>query len=127
MCEEGTGKRPTYIRQDEGSETLKSILGYIDDHYYEPISQADIAARFYFTPQYFARYFKQRTGTTFTEHLTGRRIHQARKDLLGTDKLIGDIALDNGFPDERSFNNAFKKMYCLTPMQYRKNVARGSR
>ncbi len=127
MCEEGTGKRPTYIRQDGGSETLKSILGYIDDHYYEPISQADIAARFYFTPQYFARYFKQRTGTTFTEHLTGRRIHQARKDLLGTDKLIGDIALDNGFPDERSFNNAFKKMYCLTPMQYRKNVARGSR
>lgn len=102
---------------------MMSILRYIDGHYREPLSQADIAARFYFTPQYFARYFKQCTGMTFTEHLTGRRIHQARKELLQTDKLIGNIALDNGFSDERSFICAFKKIYQLTPMQYRKNIA----
>lgn len=74
------------IRRREQVETLKEILQYVEDHYQEPLSQAEVAREFYFTPQYFARYFKQCTGNTFTEHLAAYRISQGRQELLHTDR-----------------------------------------
>ena len=122
LCERGVVPRPNDCRHDS-LVRLKSILQYIDEHYHEPLTQADIATRFYFTPQYFSRYFKQCTGVTFSEHLTGRRLHGARQELLYTDRLITEIAFNNGFSDERSFINAFKRLYQITPHQYRKTMA----
>lgn len=122
LCKQGAVSSTEEHVQNEGLSRLKSILQYIDEHYHEPLTQAAIATRFYFTPQYFSRYFKRCTGVTFSEHLTGRRVHGARQELLHTDKLITEIAFGNGFSDERSFINAFKKMYQVTPHQYRKNM-----
>ena len=122
VCENGVEIKTDDHTQPESLVRLKNILEYIDEHYHEPLTQADIATRFYFTPQYFSRYFKQCTGVTFSEHLAGRRIHGARQELIHTDKLITEIAFNNGFSDERSFINAFKKLYQVTPLQYRKNL-----
>lgn len=124
LCEGGAVCGINDQTRRENPTRLKKILNYIDEHYHEPMSQAEIAARFYFTPQYFSRFFKQSTGMTFSEHLTGRRIHGARQELLHTDKLITEIAFNNGFSDERSFINAFKKMYQVTPHQYRKTIVK---
>lgn len=118
------------IRRDEAFSTeqcasiasLKKILLYIEDHYSEPISQAGVAERFHFTQQYFSRYFKKHTGITFTEYVMRYRVQQARKSLVESDKRIVDIALENGFTDERRFITAFKKFYKETPLQYRKKL-----
>ena len=122
LCARGVRSRTDEYLKHENLNRIKNILRYVDEHYHEPLTQADIATRFYFTPQYFSRYFKQCTGVTFSEHLTGRRLHGARQELLYTDKLITEIAFNNGFSDERSFINAFKKLYQITPHQYRKTV-----
>ncbi len=122
LYEKGVRPKENDYCVNESVIKLKKILNYIDEHYFEPITQADIAARFYFTPQYFSRYFKLCTGMTFSEHLTGRRIHNARRELIQTDKLVTQIAFDNGFSDERSFINSFKKLYNITPLQYRKQI-----
>lgn len=123
LFQEGTVSRTniTSIRQHEQVQTLKEILQYVEEHFREPLTQADIARKFYFTPQYFSRYFKQCTGITFIEHLTAYRTYQAKQELLHTDRRISDIALDCGFHDDRSLINAFRKRYQVTPLQYRKN------
>ena len=118
------------IRRDEAFSTeqcasianLKKILSYVEEHYSEPIFQADVAERFHFTQQYFSRYFKKNTGITFTEYVMRYRIQQARKSLVESDKRILDIALENGFTDERRFITTFKKFYQETPFQYRKKL-----
>lgn len=118
------------IRRDEAFSTeqcasianLKKILSYVEEHYSEPIFQADVAERFHFTQQYFSRYFKKNTGITFTEYVMRYRIQQARKSLVESDKRILDIALENGFADERRFITTFKKFYQETPFQYRKKL-----
>ncbi len=101
---------------------LKGILAYIDENFREPLRQETVASRFFFSPQYFSRYFRKYTGMTFTQYLSGRRVHAARKELLQTRDLVVEVALRSGFPDERSFINAFKRLYGVTPAQYRKKI-----
>ncbi|MDE7179073.1 MAG: AraC family transcriptional regulator [Lachnospiraceae bacterium] len=109
LYQEGAVRRSDIgsIHRREQVQTLKEILQYVEEHYREPLLQAEVAKEFYFTPQYFARYFKQCTGTTFTEHLTAYRISRARQELLHTDRRISDVAQNNGFHDDRGFINAF--------------------
>lgn len=103
-------------------ERLKGVLSYVENHYTEPIHQAEIAEKYYFTKEYFARYFKKCTGMTFMEYLKEFRVQKAQNELLSSDRSIVEIALNNGFSDERRFILAFKQMYHMTPFQYRKMV-----
>ncbi|MCM8710071.1 AraC family transcriptional regulator [Clostridium sp. SYSU_GA19001] len=101
-------------------ERLREILSYIQMHYSEPISQVDVARKFYFSSEYFSRFFRKNTGYTFVEYVTRYRLQRAVQDILYSDKSILTIALKNGFSDARRFINAFKKQYGFTPLQYRK-------
>lgn len=124
MQEEGMIRRDEAFNTDQclNIANLKKILVYVEENYREPILQAEVAEQFHFTQQYFSRYFKKNTGTTFTEYVMRYRVLQARKDLLESDKRIVDIALENGFTDERRFITAFKKFYQETPLQYRRKL-----
>lgn len=124
MQEEGMIRREEAFstKQCENVANLKKIMLYVEEHYSEPIFQAEVAERFHFTQQYFSRYFKKNTGITFTEFVMRYRVQQARKSLVESDKRILDIALENGFTDERRFITAFKKFYKETPLQYRKKL-----
>ncbi len=110
--------------QRKDATRLKEILSYIDENFREPLKQEMVASQFYFSPQYFSRYFRKCTGMTFTQYLASRRVHAARKELLQTKNLVMDIAMRSGFPDERSFIDSFKRLYGVTPAQYRKNALR---
>lgn len=124
MQEEGMIRREEAFSTEQCASiaNLKKILTYVEKHYSEPIMQADVAERFHFTQQYFSRYFKKNTGITFTEYVMRYRVQQARKSLVESDKRILDIALENGFTDERRFITTFKKFYQETPFQYRKKL-----
>lgn len=123
MCEEGTARRDEVdVNVQKNIERLKGVLTYIQNHYMEPISQAEVAKKFYFNKEYFSRYFKRCMGMNFTTYLVHYRLQKAKQALLETDKRITDIALEHGFSDDRGFINAFKKIYGTTPLQYRKSV-----
>lgn len=122
MSEEGMESRDNAAAAGKNRERLKEILRYVEAHYREPIVQADVARRFYFTKEYFSRSFKQNTGLTFSEYVIRYRTQMARKDLLSSDKRIVDVALENGFSNEQRFISAFKKYYQVTPLQYRKKM-----
>ena len=52
------------------------------------------------------------------------RVEYGFKQLSNTEDSISDIALDNGFPDSRSFAKAFNKRFGLLPNEYRKELKR---
>ncbi len=104
------------------SERLKSVLKFVEEHYTEPILLSDVAKQNYFNPEYFSRYFKQQTGISFTQYLRQYRVQMARKQLLRSDQSVLQIALENGFSDERGLIKAFRQQYGITPLQYRKKI-----
>lgn len=101
-------------------ERMKGVIQFVENHYREHISQAMVAEKFYFSPVYFSKYFKKCMGMTFTEYLTVYRLNKARLDLLRTGKSVSQIAMDNGFSDDRGLIAAFRKKYGTTPLQYKK-------
>lgn len=121
MCEAGTaGRDMINVNEQKNIERLKGVLTYIENHYMEHLTQAELAERFYFSREYFSRYFKKCMGMTFTEYLMRYRLQRARRLLLESEKLVTEIALESGFSDDRRFINSFKKYYGITPLQYRK-------
>lgn len=108
------------INNQKNLERLRGIIEYVKMHYNEPVKQKEVATRFYFTKEYFSRFFKKNTGITFKEYLTEFRLQKAKDELEFTEHTILQIALNNGFSDARGFINVFKERYDITPLQYRK-------
>lgn len=122
VCRNGLREKNSIltIGNKKNADTLRNILEFVSAHYREPIQQMEVARMFFFTKESFARFFRNNTGIPFGKYLRLYRVEMARKELLESDKLIIDIAEDNGFADVRGFINAFKSVYGISPLQYRR-------
>ena len=108
------------INNEKNMERLRGIMLYVNAHYTEPIQQQKVAEKFYFTREYFSRFFRKNTGMTFKEYLMKVRVRAAKEEILETEKSMLEIAMDTGFTDSRSLIHAFKEVYDITPYQFKK-------
>ena len=73
---------------------------------------------------YISRLFKQTCHLNISEYIQRVRLNHAYDDLVNSNLSITNIALENGFPNVKSFINTFKQYYELTPLQYRNKLKR---
>jgi beta-xylosidase/AraC-like DNA-binding protein len=104
---------------DMKDERIKEILAFIQKNYRKPISLEEIAKQLYLSLYYLSRYFKQEVGVSFSQYVKNVRLKSAVHELLYTGHNITQISLNNGFPNVKAFNKAFKEMYQQTPTEYR--------
>lgn len=97
---------------------------YIETHYYERITLEQLAAMVYLSPPYLSRVFRQETGATFHNYLTGVRISKAKTLLQHDDLRVTDIAAAVGFDDQSYFTKVFRRMVGTTPLRYRSQSAK---
>lgn len=108
------------VNTQRDAERIRRILSYIHENYRENLIQYELAEKFHFSREYFSKFFKKYTGMNCKEYVTRYRLEKAERQMLETDKTILEIALENGFGDERQLIHSFKKYYGDTPSQYRK-------
>ncbi|MDD6735582.1 MAG: AraC family transcriptional regulator [Clostridiales bacterium] len=101
-------------------DTLKNILIYIDRHFTEPITVDTVAAALHISRSRLAHIFREKFGTTFTNHITSKRINYACELLKGSDVSVTDAALQSGFGSVRTFNRAFINLVGKTPRDFRR-------
>ena len=106
--------------QEEALLLIKKVLNYIIEHYKRKIKIQELADLVNMNPQYFCRFFKKKTGKTFTTYLNEYRLERIKKELLGTEKKMIDIASENGFENIGYFMKQFKLYTGVTPLTYRK-------
>lgn len=104
----------------ELSEKIYDICACIHANYHEPLSLETLAQRFYISPYYLSRQFKQVTQFGLTEYIQRTRIRNAQQALMFSDAQITQIAQDCGFKSFSQFNRVFQKHCGLCPSQYRK-------
>lgn len=105
-------------------EKMKLILKYIENHYMDKITIADIADEVGLSQSHFMKYFKNTMGTSFIEYLNEYRLTMASRLLVSSDSQVLDIAAEVGFENLSYFNRTFKKRFDMTPREYRKRYTK---
>lgn len=111
---------------DKSLNRIRDILLYIKEHCEENITTSSVAAEFGYSREHFSRLFKRYADMSLKQYLNEYRLVRAADDLFTTDKRMLEVAMDNGFPDEKSFYGAFKRKYGVTPAEYRRQKHRAT-
>lgn len=99
---------------------MRILLGYIEEHYQDNITNTTLANLVACSESVLLRNFKSTVGTSPMHYLLNYRIQQAAKLLLETDMKSTTIALTIGFNDISYFTKMFCKIVGTTPLQFRK-------
>lgn len=101
-------------------QTISAVAAYVGSHYQEVLRLKDVANRFFVSPYYLSRKFKQCTGFGFSEYVQLVRIREAQRLLRETDLRMIEVAVHIGIESVASFYKLFKNANGCTPLQYRK-------
>ncbi|HJD02766.1 MAG TPA: 2-isopropylmalate synthase [Candidatus Mediterraneibacter excrementavium] len=99
-------------------ERLLEITNYIYANY-KDVTLDDLAEKFFLSKPYLSKYIKEKSGMTFGDILKKIRMKKARAMLKGSSATVESIAESVGYQNVEHFNRVFKKMYNITPVQYR--------
>ncbi|HWQ77575.1 MAG TPA: helix-turn-helix domain-containing protein [Anaerovoracaceae bacterium] len=83
------------------------------------LSLVDAAAHVNISPAYFSQLFHQETGESFIDFLTSSRMKRARHLLSNTAMRSSEVALACGYNDPNYFSKVFKKLFGVSPRDYR--------
>lgn len=100
----------------------QAIFKYIVENYHRTITLTDIAGHVNMNKTSFCVFFKKATNYSFAVYLCDFRLKIASTKLSRTDRTIKEICFDVGFNDVPYFNRSFKKLYGITPSEYRKKM-----
>ena len=98
---------------------IKEAITYIEQNFQNDISVVDIANRLGINRSYFGRIFKQTLKQTPQEFLINYRMIKATELLRLTKMSIGDISKAVGYENQLHFSRAFKKIYNISPREWR--------
>lgn len=101
-------------------KTIFEIIGYINNCFSENITLETISEKYYLSPYYFSRMFKELTGFHFVEYLNNVRIKEAKKLLRRKDLTVNDISSLTGFKSNTHFGRVFKTIEGTSPSAFRK-------
>lgn len=94
---------------------------WLEINYAHDISLDQAAESMGMSTFYFSRMFRAAYDQTFLEYLSAFRMHRAAKLLTSTEISVREIALSVGYADSNYFSKVFKRMYKVTPSEYRTN------
>ena len=104
------------------SKLIVNVTAYIQEHFREPeLTVARIDQQTYVSREHLSRMFRAQTGESISRYLTDLRMQEFRQGLL-EGKGILNAALESGFSDYSSFVKSFRKLYGITPMEYREQL-----
>lgn len=109
-----------YTRKEPISTVrIRKVLAYIQEDPCRTLTLEDLLGQAGIRKTLFMQSFRNVTGTTPLQYITGIRLEIARDLLLETDLPVSRIAEKCGFSDPFYFSRCFRKKFSLSPRQYR--------
>jgi len=104
------------------SKIVQVALNYIDFHYTEPLSLAQLADIVGTHANYLSSRFKKELGISVTDHINRIRIRRSLPLLATTNLPISRISEKVGITDYNYYTRVFKKIMEKSPSEYRKSL-----
>lgn len=106
---------------NNGIEHIISAIDYIEAHLIEKLDLDIVASAVHYSKYHLHRMFTRTTGLTIHDYVQRRKLTEAAKLLVFSDRSILDIALLAGYESQQAFTSVFKEMYKQSPNQFREN------
>lgn len=103
---------------DESAQ-LNRVLDLLHRRFAEPIRMRDLCEAGNLSERSLHRLFVRHVGENVTDYLGRLRIGRACMFLVETDRPIGVIAAETGFPNLSNFNRRFKALRGMSPKEFR--------
>lgn len=114
-------KNEEEILQAERKDYLaKQAMEYIDQNFQSYLTLEMIAGKVGLQPNYFCRYFKKYVGMSVGQYLARARLNYALAYMTDFGASVVESALQAGFPSASALNDCCRRVYGMTPTQYRK-------
>ena len=103
-----------------GSDRVRAVRDYVLDHISRPITTEELAQALGTNRTYLCRMFREETGETVQDYVTGLKMDEARRLLDTTAKTAAQIGSYLGYSSQSHFQRVFKKVTGVTPGEYRR-------
>jgi AraC-like DNA-binding protein len=100
-------------------DRLKKVINFINARYKYKIHVEEAADLVAMNKSAFCRYFKDKTGKTFSQFVNELRISYACKLLMENNFNVSQICYESGFNNLSNFNRQFKVVIGKTPQDYK--------
>lgn len=107
-------------KKNMGNEHLTKAIQYIYDHLDQRITLRKLTNYLGVSVSYLSRIFKKNLDMGVNEFITSVKIKQASHYLQNTNLSVQQIAQGLGYSDPYYFSRAFKKVYKISPVNFRK-------
>ncbi len=94
---------------------IQKLLLYIEENLDKDLTLDNLAKEFSYSKFYIARTFLEDTGVTLYKYIQGRRLSEAARKLVETEKPIAWIAYEACYNSQQAFTLAFRKAYLCSP------------
>lgn len=100
-------------------ELIIQIVDFIENNLQEDISVSGLSRKAGYSLYHFIRLFQGVTGYSPKDYIIRRRITEAAKTILNTQRKVSDIAFEFQYQDHETFSRAFKKIFGISPLELR--------
>lgn len=111
------------LRSRKAADRTDAVMNYIEHHYCEELSIAELAAMFDLTPNYLSSLLKSRKNIKFTDYLTTLRLRKAKELLLSTNLSVREISEQIGYHSQSHFTKLFMENVHYTPAEFKRKFS----
>ena len=108
----------THFEKSIGNYQIDSVRRYIREHLQEELSVEALAAEFHYSRTRLSVLFKDATGQTINEYITGERIGKAKRLLTEGKLSVTQIARAVGYSSPQYFSRRFSQVVGCAPSEY---------
>lgn len=105
--------------QNQTANIVSQTIRYIENNLNHKLDLDIIAFALHYSKFHMHRIFTKTIGMTIHEYAVRRRLTEAAKLLVFSQKPIMEIALISGYESQQAFTDIFKAMYKAAPAEFR--------
>ena len=102
----------------EQIEAVQRMQDYIESHWQESITLADLSKASHFSPWYSARLVRKLTGLSPADYIRRYKLSRSALRLRDEDCKVIDVAFDLGFGSVDGYQRAFLREFGCNPREY---------